>query len=169
MNTDWLRFGVLGRPHGVSGEIVLAPYNLGGRSLCDEPLPIKVTLSGAAETVKRELVGCRPVSAGYLVRLDGCSTREQAALLVGLELHVARAMLGPLPDGEFYVEDLVGCEAFSPSGARLGEIAGTFWNGVHDIMTIRGEDGDEQLYPVVAEFVRAFDRDQRRVIVDPHD
>jgi 16S rRNA processing protein RimM len=169
METAWLRFGVLRRPHGVAGEIALAPYNAGGSWPALEKPPIAVLLKSPAGETRHELVACRSVSDGYLVRFSGYPTREEVATLVGMELHLPRPALGELDAAEFFVEELVGCEVFGPNGARLGAVAGTFWNGAQDIMSVLGGDGEERLYPVVPEFVCSFDRAQRRVIVDPHD
>jgi 16S rRNA processing protein RimM len=169
MDYDWLRFGVLGRPHGVSGELVLTPYNPTGSTLHQESLPVEVALGGPDPSHACQIVGCRPTPQGYLVRIRECTTRDAAAALVGKEVWLPRHGLAPLADAEFYVEDLVGCEVFSPAGHKLGAVAGILWNGAQDIMSVVDEDGHERLYPVVAEFVHDFDRPARRVIVDPHE
>jgi 16S rRNA processing protein RimM len=169
MDTGWLRFGVLRKPHGMAGEIALAPYNARGSWPALDTLPIGVLLVGAAGESRHELVACRSVSEGYLVRFTGYPTREEVAALVGMELHLPRPALGELEATEFFIEDLVGCDVFAPDGTRLGTVMGTFWNGAHDIMSVVSGDAAERLYPVVPEFVCSFDRAQRRLIVDPHE
>ena len=170
MDSPWLPFGVLRRPHGISGEIVLAPFNtsvVASRPSFPQTMPVR--LSQGEEISETELLACRPFSEGLLVRLKDCASREAAAALVGREVHVLRALLAPLSDFEFYVEDVLGCEVATPSGLRLGRVARSFWNGAHDVMAVVGEDGHERLLPVVAEFVRSFDRARGLLIVDPHE
>ena len=77
--------------------------------------------------------------------------------------------MGSLDDAEFYVEDLVGCEAFGSDGQRIGQVTGTFWNGAQDVMTIAGDDGNEHLLPVVSQYLLQFERAARRLIVDLHE
>jgi 16S rRNA processing protein RimM len=116
-----------------------------------------------------EISACRPVHAGFLVRFAGFESREAIAEAVGYEVHLPREKLGPLTDGEFYVEDIVGCDVFDMEGLSLGRVKGIFWNGAQDVMTIVADDGGERLLPVVAQFVRRFELLRRRLVVDFHD
>ncbi len=128
-----------------------------------------VRLVQAGNVTEAKLVACRAVRGEFLVRFEGIATRESAAALAGQELHLPRGSFAPLDGAEFFVEDLVGCEVFEDDGRRVGLVAGTFWNGAHDVVAIVGEDGSERLLPVVAEFIRGFESAPRRLIVDLHD
>jgi len=169
MGWDWLPFGILRRPHGTKGEILLQPYNGCGPRLDDSVLPPRVRLAGAENIRDADLAACRSVREGYLVRFEGIVDRESAAALVGREVQLPRRSLAPLAAAEFYVEDIVGFEVFGPDSRRIGRVRGTFWNGAQDVMVVAGEDGSERLLPVVADYVRCLDRENRRLTVDPHD
>jgi 16S rRNA processing protein RimM len=159
MESEWLPFGILRRPHGTSGEIPLLPFNAGASQGVVPVPPVRVVLARAQEVSEVTMVACRQVHAGFLVRFDGITSREAASSLAGQELRLPRAAFGPLEDDEFYVEDMVGSEAFRA----------TFWNGAQDVMTIIADDGSEHLLPVVPEYVLEFERESRRVIVDLHE
>lgn len=167
MSADWLPFGMLGRPHGTRGEIHLRSYSGHPAERLVVPSPVRVT----GDDADRELLlaAVRVVPDGYLARFDGLPDREAVAGLCGKELLLPRGSLPELAAGEFYVEDIVGCEVVLADGTRMGTVAGTFWNGAQDIMTVRAEDGAERLLPVVPAYVLRFDRDRRQVVVDPHD
>ncbi|HEX7506308.1 MAG TPA: ribosome maturation factor RimM [Polyangia bacterium] len=173
MEAEWLPFGILRRPHGTSGEIPLLPFNVGAFQGVVPVPPVRVRLSPAQgfneAFSEANLVACRPVHVGFLVRFAGIESREAAAALAGQELHMPRAAFCPLEEAEFYVEDIVGCEAFAPDGQRIGRVTGTFWNGAQDVMTIAGDDGSECLLPVVSEYLLQFERAARRLIVDLHE
>ena len=111
----------------------------------------------------------RRVVDGFLLRLEGVSTRTGAASLTGRSLWLPRAMLPPLGAGEFYVEDLVGCLVVDRGGRTLGVVRGMFWNGGHDVMVIGDGVEAERLLPVVPEYIVAIDRSTKRVVVDPHE
>ena len=167
MGSDWLPFGILRRPHGTKGEILLHPY-AGMRS--EEPaLPPRVLLARAGNTRELNVAACRTVPAGYLVRFEGIDDRQEIAALTGQEVHLPRRSFAPLGSAEFYVEDIAGCEVVNVDGQRLGRITGTFWNGGQDVMTVAADDGSERLFPVVAEYVLRFDLERRCLTVDPHD
>ena len=147
----------------------LLPFNLMALQGVVPVPPVRVRLARAQEFTEVKLVACRPVHVGFLVRFDGIESREAAGTLAGQELHLPRAAFGPLDEAEFYVEDIVGCEAFGPTGQRIGRVTGTFWNGAQDVMTIAGDDGSEHLLPVVSDYLLQFERAARRLIIDLHE
>lgn len=111
----------------------------------------------------------RRIVDGFLLRLEGVSTRKGAASLTGRKLWLPRAALPPLGGGEFYVEDLFGCLVEDSEGRSLGVVRGVFWNGAHDVMVIDDGEQGERLLPAVPEFIVAIDRSTKRVVVDPHE
>jgi 16S rRNA processing protein RimM len=169
MGSDFLPFGILRRPHGTKGEILLHPYNEIAASLAAAVQPSGLRLTGFQGARDLQATCARQVPEGCLVCFEGISDRKAAAALVGLEVHVPRRCLAPLGAAEFYVEDIVGCEVVNASGRSCGQIRGTFWNGAQDVMVVVGEDGSERFYPVVAEYVLAFDGARRRMVIDPHE
>jgi 16S rRNA processing protein RimM len=168
MASDWLPFGILRRPHGTQGEILLHPWNDGAPG-ARAAVPACVRLTRGRVVREIETTAARPVREGYLVRFAGVADRESAAALVGMEVEVRRRSLAPLAAREFYVEDVVGCQVADAAGRPYGQVRGTFWNGAQDIMVVVAEDGSERLIPVVAEYLLAFDAESRRLVVDLHD
>lgn len=163
-----LPFGLVGRPHGLAGELVLRPFNAGGwPERAAPPVAARLVLPGRWED--HQLVAVRPFGDDWLVRFEGIADRDAAARLVNAELHLPRAALDALGEDEFYVEDLVGCVVLDLQGRTRGVVKHAYWNGAHDVLTVEGEGGAELLIPAVPEFIRAVDLDARRVIVDPHE
>jgi len=169
MESAWLPFGILRRPHGTSGEIPLRPFNIEGAEDVVPVPPVQVRLSRGQEVTDAKVVTCRAVHGEFLVRFEGVETREAAGALAGQELHLPREAFAPLGGADFFVEDLVGCEVFQDDGQRVGFVTGTFWNGAHDVITIVGKDGGERLLPVVSEFILRFECVARRLVVDLHE
>lgn len=155
----------VGRPHGLSGEVLLHPFDPDGDALAslEPPVDVQLVTRGTAKDVR--LASLRPVQKGWLARFEGVDDRDAAAALTNAELHVARVELPPLAPDEFYVEDLVGCTVVDESGNEIGVARGTFWNGAHDVLTIERRDGEELLVPVVPDFIQDVDREARRVTI----
>jgi 16S rRNA processing protein RimM len=154
--------GVVGKPHGVSGEVWLRPHNAHGRAF-EGLREIVVLKDGAAKSYAIEAL--RPAEGGALARLAGVDTREAAAALTLGEVRARRAALPPLGPGEFYVEDVVGCAVFHESGRALGVVASTFWNGAQDVMVVSGPGGEEELVPLVPQFVVTMDAAGRKIVI----
>jgi 16S rRNA processing protein RimM len=164
-----LALGVLGRPHGVRGELVFHAFNPEGVQLPELELPLTVRLRRGSESRAATLAAARPFKNGALVWVEGVADRDAAAALTGHELCVARASLPPLAPDECYTDDLLGCAVFDLEGRSRGRVAGVYWNGSHDVLTVVDEGGGELLVPAVPEFLTSVDLEQRRIVVDPHE
>ncbi|MEZ5565792.1 MAG: ribosome maturation factor RimM [Gammaproteobacteria bacterium] len=106
---------------------------------------------------------------GIVAQLAGIVDRETAALLVGSEIEVDRATLGPPPaqavPGEYFWFDLHGMEVSTASGKRLGVVDHLVETGANDVMVVVGEA--RHLVPFVyGSVVLAVDTESRRITVD---
>jgi 16S rRNA processing protein RimM len=101
---------------------------------------------------------------GTAAKLAGCEDRESAERLKGAEIAVPRQALGELEDGSLFQVDLVGLAVVDEAGARLGEVEGFFETGETSVMVVKGER--ERLIPFIPEYVKAVDREARRITVD---
>jgi 16S rRNA processing protein RimM len=165
-----LPYGVVGRPHGLRGDVLVHLFNPAAAPLDGARLPLSVSLvRPGGEAITMQLAQVRGAADSLLFHFAGVEDRDAAAALTNAELWVPRASLPPLGPGEFFVQDLVGCAVVDTAGRARGVVQGTVWNGAHDILTITGAEGDELLVPAVPEFLREVDLGARRVVVDPHD
>jgi 16S rRNA processing protein RimM len=162
-----IAIGVVGKPHGVRGEVSLRLYNVNVDEAALEGVD-RLVFDRAGRRQAHALRAVRPGPHGPLVTLEGIDTREQAAALTLSEVLVERDQLPELDEGEYYVADVIGCEVFSQAGARLGTVAETFWNGAQDVMIVRSDGAPpaERLIPLVPAFVREVDAAGRKVLVD---
>jgi 16S rRNA processing protein RimM len=165
---ETLPVGVLGRPHGLRGEITLRPHNAAGGDLgLVTELILERTggAAGARQLVQevRRLQSIRPGGGGWLVKFAGIDTRTDAEPLTNVPVRVRRTALPPLGPGEYFVADTIGCEVFTEDGRRLGLVADTVWNGAHDVLLVKGEG--ELMIPAIGEFVRTVDVAARKVTV----
>jgi 16S rRNA processing protein RimM len=141
--------GVLGRPHGLHGEIALDPLPDGVQLMAqgieffvsrggdDPPDPVRVERAGGADR--------RP-----LLRLEGVESREQAAAFTGCLLLASGPALDERP--HYVVGDLVGLRAVS-GDRELGTVSDVLQGVAQDILQIVAPDGAEILVPLVDELV----------------
>jgi 16S rRNA processing protein RimM len=153
--------GVVGRPHGVRGELWLRPHNTHGHSF-EGLRQLLLVRDGIPMTY--EIASLRVAPDGAIVKLAGVDNREAAAALTLAEVRAPRAALPPLGAGEYYVSDVIGCAVEREDGAPLGRVTGTFWNGAQDVMVVEGPPG-ETLIPLVPDFIVTVDVPGRRIVV----
>ncbi|MEO7386917.1 MAG: ribosome maturation factor RimM [Gammaproteobacteria bacterium] len=125
------------------------------------------------ESTRRLLAG-QAHGDGVVASLEGIDDRDAAAALVGAEIEVDRATLGPaLPaevadpssPGEFFWVDLQGMEVRTVDGASLGFVDHLFETGANDVMVVVGVG--RHLVPFLyGSVVRLVDGDRRVITVD---
>ncbi len=94
---------------------------------------------------------CKFTPRGILLTLEGIKTREEADDLRGATLEIPVEERWPLPEGSFYISDLVGCKAIDGDGNVIGEIEDVI-RGSQDVLSIHTVKG-EILVPFVDEWV----------------
>ncbi len=154
--------GKVGGLYGVRGWVRLWSFTDPIDNLLDYR-DLELGRGGCWETVR--LAEGRVQGESLVVRFEGCADRDQAALLVGAELAVARERLPPAAEGEYYWADLVGLEVVTTGGVALGRVDHMMATGANDVMVVVGER--ERLLPFVpGQYVSEVDLAGGRIVVD---
>lgn len=152
-------------PHGIRGEVRV-------EVLSDDPGRLASVRAcwlrvAGGESRPAEIVAARPGPRGTaIVAFEGIGDRTAAEALRGalVEIPVERAR--PLPEGRFYLFELMGMEVVTEQGQRLGHISGVLRSPAHDIWEVSRPSGEQPvLIPAVRAFIGAVDRAARRVVV----
>jgi 16S rRNA processing protein RimM len=164
---DTLAVGVLGKPHGVRGELALRPFNSVGHPPALSPASTGTVwlIADGRPPMEKQLRLCRAAGDHLLVAFQGVDSLDAARALTHAVVRISRQALPPLGPGEYYVEDVVGCDVVTVAGQSLGKATGTFWNGAHDVMSVSLND-KETLIPMVPAVMVAVDLAARRVQID---
>ena len=99
------------------------------------------------------------------LKLEGIGDRDAAQALRGRWVLGDEAALEPLPNGEFYWYQLVGCRVETEDGALVGTVRELWETGGHDVLVIRTEDGRQVLVPTAKELVPLIDLEAKRLVV----
>lgn len=125
-------------------------------------------LLGAAQGEVQEVSGVkgRPQGKGLICFLPGVDDRDKAAALVGTDIHVARELLPPLGEDEYYWVDLESLQVSTVEDVPLGQVTHLFATGANDVVVVR--DGErERLIPFIqGSVVRSVDLANGRMVVD---
>jgi 16S rRNA processing protein RimM len=107
----------------------------------------------------------RPNGGRLLLSFEGVGERTAAELLRGSMLVVPESALPPLPEGEFWPHQLIGCAVVTEAGRSVGVLSDVIGNPANDLWVAVDDAGGERLIPAIKEFVVEVDVDARRVIV----
>jgi 16S rRNA processing protein RimM len=161
---EFITVGKLGRTRGIHGELYVTPFTDFPERFLDLK-EIYVEYRGVWE--RRVIESSRLVSARPVIRFANVTNPEDAARLTNRNLAVTRDQVVKLPEDSFYIFDLVGCKVYEEDTSRyLGEVVDVRQYPANDAYVIRRETGDDVLFPVIRQYVKHIDIDQKKIVVD---
>ena len=163
----WLPLGTVGRAHATRGEVSFRTFNEDSRTLLDLSLPFAATLQderGGKQEMK--VTSVRFVKDHFLLAFEGLADRDAADTLKGRLLWIARSLMPALAAGEFYWQDLVGCQVYDQNGKPLGQMQSVFNTRAHGVGSVISAQGEETLIPLVPAFLLEIDVPGRKLTVE---
>ncbi len=147
-----LNAGRVGRPHGLDGSFhVTRPRGM----LLKLGAALQIG-SDVHEIVRRAGTEERPI-----LRLRGVDLRAGIEALRGADLLEQRADAPPLPDGEYWAEDLEGCAVVTQDARELGVV-----QRLRPLPSCEALEVGDLLVPMVGDAVLSIDIAARRIVVD---
>jgi len=107
-----------------------------------------------------QIASVRIASKGIMLRFEGCEDRDQAEELRGAWIKIRESMALRLPEGSFYLHQLIGLHAYTEDGRDLGEIV--------EIIQAPGNDvyvTPRAMIPALRQVVREVDLEAKRMVV----
>lgn len=165
MEERLLNIGKIVNTHGIKGEIKVYPqtdfpevrFKAGNKLLMYPPE------SGQPVTI--EIVSAREQKKMFVLQLKGFDNINQVEKYKGWELKVSDTERVPLPEGEYYVRDIIDCLVETDEGESLGTITDVLSPGANDIWVVKLNTGKELLLPVIDDVVLNVDLAARKVKV----
>lgn len=153
-------------PHGVKGEFRISPLtDFPDRFSSMETLRLYDD-KGFRLELPISSVRIRPDKGDILVRSDKISDREGAESIRGLWVRIDKDERVPLPEGDFWVDDLIGMMVVDGgSGTVLGEICDVMVTGGADVYSVRRPDGRIFMVPAAANYVSSVDLEASLMVV----
>jgi 16S rRNA processing protein RimM len=147
-----LRAAQVLRAHGVRGEVRAEP--IGGDPSRFTP-GTKLETEDGARTLTVRTARPGPGNA-VLLGFDEVTSATDAALLRGVYLCVDVDAARPLPDGEWFVWQLVGLRVLDTSGADVGVVDDVEAGVGNDVLVIRDDTTVHRL-PMARDYVTSVD------------
>lgn len=161
---DAILVGVVARTHGNRGEVIVNSetdfpddrFHEGARLMTRWQDGTPATLEVATMRMHQG----RPV-----VRFTGYESINDAEPLAGLELRVGEGDTEPLPAGEYYHRDLIGCTVVTDGGETIGRVTAVQGERAASRLVVTSPR-NEIMIPL-AEEICTVDLDARRITVRP--
>lgn len=156
---DILEVGKIVNTHGLKGEVKVVPWT-------DYPEVFedieKVSLNNGKEF---KILSVKYQKNNLILKLTDIDTIEDAEKLKNRVLFVNKEELGELPEGVYYVADLIGLTVETESGEVLGTVSDVLNTGANDIYEVKRE-GQKPLYiPKIDDVVLDISLENKKVLV----
>lgn len=141
--------GTVAKPQGIKGEIKVNPLTDDNKRFFDLK---KVIIGG----VHYAVAGARVTPAGVFVKLDGIEDRNAAELLRGKEIYVSREDAVALPDGRYFIADIIGCRLIK-SGKPFATVKDVLQYSSTDIYEAAMDKGGRVAFPALKQVIEKID------------
>ena len=124
--------------------------------------------SVADEREERPLLSARLQNEKQVVlRFEGVTKPEQAEALRGYTVSIPVAEVVPLPEGEYYIFQIIGLEVYSTEEQYVGTIVNVERLPANDIYLVRGPlSPKDLLLPAIKDVVKKIDLEAGRMTVE---
>ena len=149
-HNDFITIGVIIAPHGVRGDLRIMPQT-------DFPERFMHMDACYIDGKEYHVASARFHKQFVLASFKEIPDRNAAELFGKKEIQVRREDLVELPEGRYYIFDMIGLEVQDTKGNVLGTLT--------DVVSKEGEP--DQLFAAIDDVIIDIDMDKRMMIVDP--
>lgn len=158
---DYIRIGIVAKPQGIRGEIKV--NNLS--DTLERFLELEyIFVEDKGNYVRYNVKGTRLGDECAFLFLEKIYDRDAAEGLRNKYICVDREHAIKLPEGRYFIFDLIGCTVVTDENVVLGKVTEVMQPGANDVYVV--ENGkDEILIPAVKSFVLDIDIDKKLIKV----
>lgn len=159
---DYLELGQIVNVKGLKGEVKLNSF--AEDNTIFERLP-KVFLKNKSEIIEKQIEKVGYNKNQVILKLKDCDSIEEAETLRNMYLLAKRTDLGELPEGVYYIVDLIGLEVYTEDGELLGKVDDIYSTGANDIYVVKDEMGKQKLLPGTDEVIKQTNLTEGKIVV----
>lgn len=158
-----LEIGKIVNTHGLRGEVKVVPWT----DSPDDFLNLDcVYIKNKTEYEKLTISGVKFQKNNVIVKFKEYNDINEILKYKNTILYAHRDDLGELPEGVYYIVDLIGLDVYTEVDEYIGKISDVFNAGASDIYEVKREGKKNLLLPVIDEVVKNVDIKGGRVTVN---
>ena len=175
---DLIELGAVSEAQGLQGQVKVRPHSsepvalLSSKAVWLSLIPrrdagVSASVEQASLT-QYKVKSAKMHSGNVVMALEGISDRDQALVLKGARVLVARDAFPKAESDSYYWVDLIGCQANNEQGEVLGTVIDVTEHGAHGVIVIgdAATNAIKQLVPFVKEVVKNVDLENKTITLD---
>ncbi|MGN1328012.1 MAG: ribosome maturation factor RimM [Clostridia bacterium] len=100
-----------------------------------------------------------------ILKLKGIESLDEAEKLRNCYIKINRKDVKKLPEGTYYIVDLIGLEVYTDEDKLLGKVDDIYNTGSNDIYVVKDELGKQILLPAIKDVIKQIDLENGKIIV----
>ena len=161
---DYLRVGVLVKPHGVRGEMKVFPTTDDMKRFEDLiEKDVFFDIKGSYEAHK--IVSVKYFKQFAILQFEDITDMDMALKLKNIDVYVKREDAVELEEGEYYIADLLGLSVYLEDGSLFGKLKDVMETGANDVYVINTKEHGEVLVPVIDDCVKEVDLENEKITI----
>lgn len=158
----YLEIGQIVNTFGIKGQVKVNPFT--------EDIKKFDKLNEIYVEKKKELQLFQIENVNYnkhtvILKLKGIDTIEQAEEYRNCYIKIDREKEEKLPEGVYYIADLLGLDVYTDEGKLLGKVDDIYNTGSNDIYVVKDELGKQILLPGIEEVLKQVNLENKKIIV----
>ena len=159
----YLELGQIVNVKGLKGEVKVNSFTDDNTKF--ERIP-KVFLKRKENLTEYEIEKVGYAKNQVIIKFKGVNTVEEAETLRNSYIVVDREIFGELPEGVYYIADLIGLDVYTESNEYLGKVDDIFSTGSNDVYVVKDELGKQKLLQGIDEVIKQIDLESGKIIVN---
>lgn len=159
----YLEIGQIVNVKGLKGEVKVNSFSEDSTRF-EKLKTVFIKRKGEMKEYEIETVGYNKIQV--IIKFKGIDSVEEAEKLRNSFILIDRSILGELPEGKYYIADLIGLEVYTEENEYLGKVDDIYNTGSNDIYVVKDDLGKQKLLPGIDEVIKKIDLDTGKIIVN---
>ena len=162
MKQEYFEIGQIVNTFGIKGFVKINPFT--------DDLERFEELKSVFVVKNKELIEMQIEEVKYhkhlvLVKFKGIEDINMAEKYKGCYIKIKRENARKLPEGTYFIADLIGIKVYDEDGNLLGKVDDIYNNKSTDIYVIKDDLGKQILLPSTKEVIKQIDVDNDKIVV----
>ena len=162
MKQSFFEIGQIVNTFGIKGFVKINPFT--------DDLERFEELKSVFVVKNKELIEMQIEEVKYhkhlvLVKFKGIEDINMAEKYKGCYIKIKRENARKLPEGTYFIADLIGIKVYDEDGNLLGKVDDIYNNKSTDIYVIKDDLGKQILLPSTKEVIKQIDVDEEKMVV----
>lgn len=160
---EMLEIGKIINTHGLRGDVKVISWT-------DTPEDFenikKACVKKGGEEISLNISYVKYQKNNLIIKFKEINSIEEAETFKNLILRAEKGELPPLPEGVYYIADLIGCLVEDTEGNNKGKVIDVFSAGAGNVYEVQAENGKKNYLPANEGTIISTDIENKKIIMD---